>query len=98
MVSLLEAPSSLRIAITATGSVAEIINPKRREMSQLKSPLLMIIYFITIAVRIAQTRSIGPARMRILTSCFLNMNQSQLNAESKMRGGKKRRRIRFGGI
>ena len=98
MESFFEVPSSLRIAIVATGSVAEIKNPKSNEAVQSNLSSSIMMYFMTTAVRQEHTTSIGPAKIRMLINCFLKMNQSQLNAESKMRAGRNNRRTRLGSM
>jgi hypothetical protein len=49
-------------------------------------------------MRNALTSTEGKAKMKIWTACFLKMYQSELNAPSKMRGGKKMSRMPLGSI
>jgi len=46
----------------------------------------------------APTSTAGKAKMNICNDCFLKMYQSELNALSNMRGGKKMSRIPRGSI
>ena len=69
VVILLDAPKVLSKDTTATGSVAEIIEPYIKEASQLNffSPtsLYSKIYVIIQAERYVPRRSIGPAKIKI---------------------------------
>jgi len=85
--SLLEAPSSFKSTTTATGSVAEAIDPNRREASQVKTPVYYRIYVIMSALKNVATISIGPAMMSTWPISTLNICQSELNADSKISAG-----------
>jgi hypothetical protein len=70
VVILLDAPKVLSKDTTATGSVAEIIEPYIKEASQLNSfPGEVLLYskryVIMQAERYVPIRSIGPAKIRI---------------------------------
>ena len=49
-------------------------------------------------IAMALTKTEGNARMNIWTDCFLKMYQSELNAPSKINGGRKISRIPLGSI
>lgn len=91
-------PISFRTAITATGSVVELRKPKSRANDHGRLSSDTMANFIAIAVNTAQMTQIGYASKSMLTICLLKMNQSQLKADSKTRGGMNMNRIRDGSM
>jgi hypothetical protein len=95
--SLFDAPNSLRRDTTATGSVAEIIDPNKRAAENgNSSPEYPRQYYIIKADKIIEIRSIGPAIINTCGNSTLNMCQSELNALSKMSAGKNMRSNKCG--
>ena len=96
--SCLDTPNSLSKATTATGSVAEIMTPKREHARKLNSFSVSnrSTKNMTAAVTKVEKISMGPAIRRILTNCRLKTYQSELKALSKIRAGRKMRKTSSG--
>ena len=86
--SLFEAPNSLSRLTTATGSVAEIIDPNKRAAENGNSSPEYPNNYIIKADKIIESKSIGPAIISTCGNSTLNMCQSELKALSKIRAGK----------
>ena len=89
MVSESGAPSCLRRATTATGSVADMTAPKARLRSQPQCTVLGMIYLTTTAKRAAPMATPGKASVAHWLRQFLRMLKSRFIASPKTRGGMK---------
>jgi hypothetical protein len=95
--SLFEAPNSLSRLTTATGSVAEIIDPNKRAAENgNSSPEYPRIFYIINADKKIDIKSIGPAIISTCGNSTLNMCQSELKALSKISAGKNMRSSKCG--
>lgn len=94
--NLFDAPNYLSKATTATGSVAEMIEPNNRHDSHVKSPEYPSMYFIVIPLRNVEPSTIGPAIKSIYQNYILMICQSELKADSNIKAGKKMKRISCG--
>lgn len=97
--NFLGAPAYFSKASTATVSVQDSTDPNIKASGMLKkessNPMM---YLRLIIIRIALTNTDGKAKMKIWTDCFLKMYQSELNAPSKISGGKKMISIPLGSM
>jgi len=89
MVSESGAPSCLRRATTATGSVADITAPKAMLKSQVQCPVLGMTYWTTMAKRAAPMATPGKASVAHWLTQFLRTLKSRFIASPKTRGGMK---------
>lgn len=95
--SLFEAPNSFRRLTTATGSVAEMIDPNKRAAENgNSSPEYPKICYIIKADKMIDIKSIGPAIINTCGNSTLNICQSELKALSKMSAGKNMRSSKCG--
>jgi len=77
VLSFLEAPSSFSNATTATGSVADTIDPNTREPVNPELSFSGTMFSRIAAVTKAPTKRMGPASNRICASYFLKRCQSE---------------------
>jgi hypothetical protein len=87
--NLIFAPVDFKIATTATGSVAAKMELNDKAIPQLKTELYPNTYMKQRDIRKMETTTAGKANRRICQIDFINVWESAVNEDSKMRRGMK---------